>query len=213
MTEILPFVGTSLVTLIVALLGSVGIWNYLTRRADREAEREDKDLTRLRDEVKELRQQHKTCEREVAELQSRLAAVEHHHASYLARWIKGADKRVIWVNDKAVLSIFGPLQLSREDVVGHTFAELLDPIAALEIDRLDKAALALPGAAVSSLIKLHPDLPVMHIVKVASTGRDGELIYEGHAFRTNDPEIALGVGIGRQADQREASADRMIPEA
>jgi hypothetical protein len=210
MTDVLPLLLTGFVTLVTALAGSAGLWSFLTRRGDRAAEREEKDVERLRAEVRELKDSHRTCEAEVDQLKARLAAVEHHHASYLARWIKGADKRVVWLNDKAVLSIFGPCGYTREQVIGHTFAELLDPIAAAEVDRLDRAALALPGAAVSSLIKLHPDLPVMHIVKVASSGRDGELIYEGHAFRTNDPDIALGAGLARHAEQRVASADRVI---
>jgi hypothetical protein len=191
------------------LLGAP-LWAYITARHQGAQQREVGEIDRLRAEVKEIKASHKACEDVVGELKERLAVVEHHHSSYLARWIKDAQKRVLWINDKALITIFAPLGLTRADVEGHTFAELLDPFAAAEVDRLDRAALAQHGAAVSSLIKLHPDLPIMHVVKVASVGREGELIYEGHAFRTNDPEIAVATGIARAVEQRELSADRLL---
>jgi hypothetical protein len=206
----LPHILTGLATFVAALLGSAGLWSYLTRSADRKDAREVGEIERLRGEVKDLKASHQNCESTVGELRERIAVIETHNASYLARWIKDANKRLVWINDKALITIFAPLSLSREQVLGFTFAELLDPLAAAEVDRLDRAALANHGAAVSSLIQLHPDLPLMHVVKVASVGRDGELIYEGHAFRPNDPEIAHAVGIGRQVEQREISADRVL---
>jgi hypothetical protein len=198
---------------IVAGLLGAPLWAYITARHQGAQQREIGEIDRLRSEVKEIKASHTACENVVGELKERLAVVEHHHASYLARWVKDAQKRVLWINDKALITIFAPLGFSRADVEGRTFAELLDPFAAAEVDRLDRAALAQHGAAVSSLIKLHPDLPVMHVVKVASVGREGELIYEGHAFRTNDPEIANATGIGRAVEQREISAERLIRHA
>lgn len=187
-----------------ALLGG-GMWTFLGSWFGFR----EKEIVRLREDVAGLTEKHQNCEKEVAELKLRQAALEHHHASHLARWIKDAHKRVVWINSKALLSIFAPIGLGRDEVEGRPFADLIDPHAAADIERLDHAALAQPGSPASTLVKLHPDLPVMHIVKVAAAGREGQLIYEGYAYRTNDPEIALGAGLARQAEQRVVSIDHL----
>lgn len=195
-----------LVTALIAGLTSVPVWNSLQKFVGRGAT----EIDRLRLEVKEIKGHHQACEEMVVELKQRLMAVETHHASHFARWIVDAHKRVVWLNAKALLAIFAPLGLSRDDVEGRIFGELIAPDAATEIDRLDQAALAAPGAAVSTLLQLHPDLPVMHIVKVAATGREGELIYEGISFHANDPEVAIGLGIARQAAGRAVALDSLV---
>lgn len=209
MSQALMLSLTALISAIGGVLGA-GFWTFLTRRGDRAAEREKDEIGRLREELKELKDDRHSCAEELQEVKERLAVVEHNHASHLARWIKDAQKRVIWINPKAMLAIFAPSGLTRDQVEGHTFAELLDPAAAAEIDRLDRAALAHPGSASSTVLQLHPDLPIMHIVKVAASGRDGELIYEGYAYTINDREIETGAGVERQAEQREVSAVRLI---
>lgn len=194
-----------IIAAVIAAIVSVPVWTALSRMFGFGAT----EMARLRSEVKEMSARHATCEQEVDELKVRLAAVEHHHASHFARWLVDARKRIIWVNSKALLAIFAPLGLGRDEVEGKLFKDLIDPLAAAEIEHLEHAALASPGSAVSNLIRLHPDLPVMHVVKVAATGRDGELIYEGIAFRTNDPEISTGIGIVRNAAQRITSIDHL----
>jgi hypothetical protein len=184
---------TAIVALVAALLGG-GIWSFAStwlqqvfRRGERDEDRRERE--------------HRECLAEVRALKVRLDALEHHHASLVPRWIKDSSKRVQWVNGAAMLAIFGPLGHSREDVEGHTFADLLDAEAAREIDRLDRSALARPGTAVSTLLQLHLTLRPMHIVKVAGVGRDNELIYEGYAYCTNDPADLWDRGTRRQEEQ------------
>lgn len=191
-------------------LAGAGLWGFLSKWLQIGAAREESEIKRLREEVAEVKGSHKRCEKEVAELKERLQAVEHHHVSQLARWIKDAHKRIVWLNARAHMTIFAPRGYSREECEGKTFAELLDAQAAAEVDRLDRLALAQPGVAASTLIQLHPDLPLMHVVKVAAEGRDGELIYEGYAYRANDRGLTDAEGAERQAGQRAASIDHMI---
>lgn len=189
------------VAIIVGMF-SAPVWNFISHRS-RWGE----------SEIARLRRENGQHEREIAALKDRLAVLEHHYASHFARWILDAGKRFCWVNDKAMLTIFAPLGFGREAVLGKLFHDLVDKAAADEIERLDHAALANPGGAVSNLIRLHPDLPWMFVVKVAGTGREGELVYEGIAFRTNDPDIAIGAGIARTVAARIGAFDRLSGEA
>lgn len=174
--------------------------------------REESEIARLREDERECRADIVRLEKTIADLQDRLTTVEHHHASYLARWFKDSTKRVTWLNDKAFLGIFAPLGLKREDVLGRTFAEVLDPMAAAEIDRLDQAALAHPDMPASNVIQMHPLLPVMVVVKIAAIGRAGDLVYEGYAYRTNDRMMTDGAGADRQRQAIETSAMRMVED-
>lgn len=197
------------VTLLCALLAavtSVPVWNTISRLTGRGAT----EIDRLRLEVRGLKEEHETCQREVTDLKARIAVVEHHHASHFARWIRDAHKRILWANTRALLSIFAPLGYSKlDEVEGKAFGDIFDHAATKEIELLDQAALSNPGGTVSALIRLHPDLPLMHIVSVAAAGREGEVIYEGIAFRANDPVIAASLGIIRQAEQRIESLDHL----
>lgn len=192
------------VPVLVALIGaffSAPVWQYVGRRFGWNVS-----------EIDRLRKEHRRCEDQLRELTARVAIIEHHHSSAFARWISDAKRRVVWVNAKALVSIFGPMGLERDQIEGKTFRDLVDKPAADELDMLSAAALAHDGSAVSNLIRLHPDLPVMHIVKIAAAGRDGELIYEAIAFRMNDPDIALGQGIARTAIQRASSIDNLTQD-
>jgi hypothetical protein len=192
--------GPVVTTAIVASIGSVGLWKVV-----------EKSLERWWNRTDTLEDKHARCVEEVEELKARVAVIEHHHTSYLARWIRDATRRVVWINDKALLSIFAPLDLTREQVIGKTLAELpFDQVAVAEVDRLDAAALAHPEVAASNVIQMHPLLPLMVIVKVAAVGRDGELVFEGYAYRTNDRMIADGFGADRQRRAIEASSDHML---
>lgn len=206
----------TLVTGVLGAVGGVGLWTFLAKWLELGVGRETAEITRLRSDVDtakreaiEAKASHKACENRVEDLERRLEAVEHHHSSYMARWIKDGGKRIIWINSQALLTIFAPLGYSRNDVVGRTFVELLDPGAAREIDRLDRAALAIPGQAASTMLQLHPNLPTMVVVKVAGAGRDGELIYEGYAYCPNDREEADDRGERRQQEQRGLSQLRL----
>lgn len=187
-------------SLVGALGGGGGVLGYLAWRGDT-----------MRKDFERLHNLHTLCEDKVARLEMRLEAIEHAQDSHLARWTKDSGKRITWMNDKAFITIFAPLGLTREAADGKTFRELLiDNQAADEIDRLDQTALAQPDSPVSNLVQLHPDLPLMHVVKVASTGKLGELCYEGYAFRVNDRDVADATAIVRQRQQRRASAARLI---
>lgn len=199
-----------LVTGAVALVGGGGGATLMVKVMELRAKREESEIERMRADEKSCREEVAGLRKELAELKARLVVIEHHNGSYLARWIKGADKRVQWLNDRAFLAIFAPLGLTREEVIGSTFEDMLDPAAAREIDLLDQAALAHPEVAASNVIQLHPLLPVMVVVKVAAIGREGELVYEGYAYRTNEKMVSDGLGAARQAEAIEAAADRML---
>lgn len=210
MPDVLAIVLPAAIGAGAGLTGSLAV--MLPKMRELRDKREDSEINRLREDERECRADIIRLEGQLDELRSRLATVEHHHASYLARWFKGADKRVTWLNDKAFLSIFAPLGLTREEVVGRLFSEILDSQAAAEVDRLDQAALAQPDMPASNVIQLHPLLPVMVVVKIAAIGRAGDLVYEGYAYRTNDRMIVEGAGADRQRQAIETAAMRMVED-
>lgn len=194
---------------VAAAFGSVGLWTFggklielIWKREETDNERLRAEVRELKGEVRELRAQHGDCE-------ARLAALEHHHASLIPRWIKDSRKRIVWLNSRALISIFAPLGLRRDDVEGHSFQDLLDFEAARVIDGMDADALANPGKPISSLVQLHPQLPKMHVVKIAGVGREDEVIYEGCAFPVNDPQAMLERGTRRMDEQRGLSMLRL----
>lgn len=197
----------------VSSLGSVGLWTLIGKWFDRSGQRYDGELGRTRTDLASEKASHKECLERIERLEERLAIVEDHHSSLLARWIKDAGKRICWVNGRAMVTIFGPLGYTRDQVEGRTFEDLLDVEAAREVDRLDRAALANPGKAASSMIQLHPSLPVMMIVKVAGIGRDQELIFEGHAFLTDDMETIRERVNERRNEQEGLSLLRLAGQA
>lgn len=182
-----------LLSLVAALVGG-GIWSFASAWLGHRFRREESETERLR-------AAHQLCEEKVTALEERIDALEHHHASLVPRWITGAGKRIRWINGAAMVTIFGPLGRTRDEVEGRSFGDLFEFGVGREMDRLDRSALAHPGRAVSTLLHLHPQLPAMHIVKVAGVGRDNELIYEGYAYCANDPDDALDRGIRRQDEQ------------
>jgi hypothetical protein len=194
---------------IAAALGSLGLWTFGGKLVELIWRREEKEIDRLRADVLRMEGKHENCEKELAGLKDRFAALEAHHASLIPRWIKDARKRIVWLNSRALITIFAPLGYSRDQVEGRTFQELLDMEAAREIDRMDAAALANHGHPVSTLLTLHPALEPMHIVKVAGVGRLGELIYEGAAYQVNDPAAARDRGERRQDEQLGLSVLRL----
>lgn len=209
-----------LIAVVVAALGSVPLWTligkvfelrWLKRKSD--GELEEREINRLRTDLTEAREAHRACEQRLNEIENRIDAIEHHHASWVPRWIRNTRKQIIWINDAAILAIFAPLSLSREEVVGRTFSDLLDIEASREIDRLDRSALSHPGRPVSTLLQLHPRLRPMHVVKVAGVGRDRELIYEGYAYLLNDPEDSQARGDERREEARGMAQLRTGAEA
>ena len=174
----------------------------VTGRKD-EVSRLDQHVTQLRDELSQ-------CEERHGVLETRLRAVEQRSTSYFAMWIKDRHGRLVWLNDKAFLTLFAPLGYSRDELDGKTFRDLLDPMAAEEIELLDRAALAHPGHTQSILIQLHPDLPFLVVIKVASISEAGEVQYEGCAYNPSDPEIRSAQGTRRQIIQRSQSAESIL---
>ncbi|QAY77934.1 hypothetical protein [Sphingosinicella sp. BN140058] len=196
---------TALAGLGGALVGGP-LWNFLIARLNLGAAREEKDSDRLRRELAEEKASHRGCLDRLDELERRVEVVEHHHSSYLARWIvQDSSRRIVWLNNQALIMIFAPLGYSRVDVVGRRFVDLLEADAAAEIERLDRAALAQPGRAASTLMQVHHTLPKMIVVKVAGIGRDSELIYEGYAYNPNDPAEIEARGEQRRQEQYGAS--------
>jgi hypothetical protein len=167
-------------------------------------------LRRLEGDVTRLRTELSSCEERHDVLEQRLKAVENKTTSYFAMWIKDRNGRLVWLNDKAFLTIFAPLGYTRAELDGKTFRDLLDPAAADEIALLDKAALAHPGATQSLLVQLHPDLPFMVVIKVASISESGDVQYEGCAYNPSDPDIRNAIQNRRNIIQRSQSAQALM---
>ena len=182
----------------------LGSWLKLGHMGRRSAFRD------LQANVERLSTELSSCEERHGVLENRLRAVENKTTSYFAMWIKDRNQRLVWLNDKAFLTIFAPLGYTRNELDGKTFRDLLDPTAADEIALLDKAALAHPGATQSLLIQLHPDLPYMVVIKVASISDSGDVQYEGCAYNPSDPDIRNAIQTRRNVIQRSASAQTLI---
>lgn len=204
---------TAILVALVAGVSAVaggGIWTFAGAFMSTRAAGRVSDIGRLTGEVSALRLELSTCEERHGVLETRLRAVEQRSTSYFAMWIKDRRGRLVWLNDKAFLTIFAPLGYARDELDGKTFAEILDPVAAGEIEMLDKAALAMPGHTQSILVQLHPDLPFMVVIKVASIAETGEVQYEGCAYNPSDPEIRNAAGARRQIIQRGVSAMQLL---
>lgn len=199
----------ALVGVLSAAIGGPG-WQFLTAKLNLGAATRKDDIGRLEAQVEKITGAHKDCEERHDVLETRLRAVEQRNASYFALWIKDRTGRLVWLNDKAFLTIFAPLGYTREELHGKTFRDLLDPAAAAEIEFLDKMALSHPGATQSLLIQLHPDLPYLVVIKVAAIAENGDVQYEGCAYNPGDPEIRTAAGTRRQIVQRSETLDRMI---
>ncbi len=199
--------------MLLSSVGGVGLWTLIGKWIDRRGQQYDGELGRTRADLATEKSAHKECLERLDAVEKRLEVVEHHHSSLLARWIKDAGKRICWVNGRAMATVFGPLGYTRHQVEGRTFEDLLDVEAAREVDRLDRAALANPGKAASSMIQLHHSLPVMMIVKVAGVGHDQELIYEGHAFMTDDIHTIRDRTAERSDEQSGLSLMRLVAKA
>lgn len=189
------------------------VWSFLSTLLNIGAGKRKTEHEWLKSRVTELATLLQDCEAKHGILETRLRAVERRDASYIALWIKDRSGRLVWLNDKAFLTIFAPLGLARDELDGKTFRDLLDPAAALEIEQLDKAALAHPGATQSILIQLHPDLPFMVVIKVAAIAENGDVQYEGCAFNPGDPEIRSAAGVRRQIIQRAGSLESKLGDA
>jgi hypothetical protein len=203
----------SLTIALVSIGGAIvggPVWSFLSMCLKIGAGKRKTDYERLEARVATAEQLHKDCEAKHGILETRLKAVEQRDASYFALWIKDRAGRLVWLNDKAFLTIFAPLGLTRAELDGKTFKDLLDPQAAIEIEMLDKAALTHPGATQSILIQLHPDLPFMVVIKVAAIAENGDVQYEGCAFTPGDPEIRSAAGIRREIIQRAESFEHLI---
>jgi len=197
---------TTVLGAVGAVGGGAGLWSFLGKMSDHR----QSEILRLRDDIEEFRTNNDKCTEENKKLEARVHLLEQATDSHIARWIKNSKRQMIWVNERAFIGIFAPLGLERDEIIGKTFTELLDPVAAQEVDLLDQAALAHPEVAASNIIKLHPLLPVMVIVKVVGVGIDGGLIYEGFAYRTNDSLVAAGIGAIRQQKAISASLEHAL---
>lgn len=217
-----------------------GLWTYLDKRraaraedrqkaADSEEQREKSEVAWLRSEMNVVKAQlaeskaaHAQCEEKVEALSERIDTIEQHHSSLLARWIKDDDKRIRWVNSRAMMLVFAPLGYSRGQIERKTFAELgLDLTTVTEIDRLDRLAVMHPGETATTMLTIRREgappgalreLPPMFVAKVAGIGRDGDLIYEGCAFRGVGESESDRIGDLRQAEQKGVSTLRRLGE-
>lgn len=204
-----PTVTVAIVGVLSALVGG-GVWTFASQWLGLKTLSRKDEVARLDEHVAELRKELASCEDRHDILETRLRAVEQRSTSYFAMWIKDRNGRLVWLNDKAFLTLFAPLGYTRDELDGKTFSDLLDPVAAQEIDLLDKAALAHPGQTQSILIQLHPDLPFLVVIKVASISEKGDVQYEGCAYNPSDPEIRSAVGTRRQIIQRSQSVGHIL---
>lgn len=199
----------ALVGLASAAIGGPG-WSYLAARLNVGVATKKDELTRLDAKVAGLENELASCEERHETLETRLRAVEQRNASYFALWIKDRNRRLVWLNDKAFLTLFAPLGYARAELDGKTFADLLDPVAAAEVELLDKTALAHPGQTQSLLIQLHPDLPYLVVIKVAAIADNGDVQFEGCAYSPGDPDIRSAAGTRRQIVQRSESIESVF---
>ena len=125
---------SEVVTAMVGLGGAIvggPLWNFLIARLNMGAAKEERESDRLRSDLADERKGHKECLSRLEELERRVEMVEHHHGSYLARWIvQDSSRRIVWLNNQALIMIFAPLGYSRVDVVGRRFVDLLEADAA-----------------------------------------------------------------------------------
>lgn len=201
----------SLLPFVAAVLASGGISAVLVKWMDRRGIREESEIGRLRADVAECTKSHKECEQRYLELSERLRAVEASTPSYLARWVKDQDKVLLWMNDRAYMSMFAPLGWSRGDVLDKRFEDLLGDgsgEAVRQLEELDARALMHPGEVQSTMLQLHPDLPAMVIVKVAFVAADGLLRYEGSSFVPNG--LSDSAGALRQRLARDAAGRHLF---
>jgi hypothetical protein len=195
---------------VVSAIAGGGVWSFLASWMKLGYTGRNSHLRRLEGDVTRLRTELSSCEERHDVLEQRLKAVENKTTSYFAMWIKDRNGRLVWLNDKAFLTIFAPLGYTRAELDGKTFRDLLDPAAADEIALLDKAALAHPGATQSLLVQLHPDLPFMVVIKVASISESGDVQYEGCAYNPSDPDIRNAIQNRRNIIQRSQSAQALM---
>lgn len=199
--------------LIVAALSGGGISFVIGKLIDRRHASEQSEIQRLREDFDKCEKRHEECQRDLTELSERVRAVEASTPSYLARWVKGQDKKLIWLNDRAYLMLFAPLGWHRSDVLDKTFDDLLGEGAGEAIkmiEELDVLALQHPGETHSMVLQLHPSLPTMAVIKVAFVAADGLLRYEGCAYVPNG--LSESIGVIREARARQAASRRLFQE-
>lgn len=207
-----------LAQLLAAALGGGGFSFVLGKLIDRGHAREQGEIARLRKDIDDAKEDllickdaHDNCETRLNEISERLRAVEASTPSYLARWVKDQNKRLLWLNDRAYLMLFAPLGLSRHEVMDRDFGDLFGEgsgEAVRLIDDLDVLALKRPGEVQSALMQLHPSLPIMAILKVAFIGDDGLLRYEGCAYVPNG--LADSISAIRAHQATDAAARRLF---
>jgi hypothetical protein len=202
----------STVGLASAALGGPG-WSFLSSWFGLKASNRKDEFARLDRRCEDLVEELASCHEKHGTLETRLRAVEQRSGSYFALWIKDRRKRLVWLNDKAFLTLFAPLGFTRDELDGKTFQDLFDGAAAAEIDRLDVAALAQPGHTQSALVQLHSDLPYRVVIKVASIAENGDVQYEGLAYDPGDPEIRHASGVTRQRQARQDAKDHRDADA
>jgi hypothetical protein len=202
-----------IIGLVAAMLGAGGISAIVVKWLEKKSDREESEIGRLREDVAQCKESHEECERRFHELSERLRAVEASTPSYLARWVKDQDKVLIWMNDRAYLTMFAPLGWSRSEVLDKRFEDLLGEGAGETmrlLEDLDMRALKAPGVVQSAVLQLHPDLPAMVIVKVAFVAGDGLLRYEGSSFVPSG--LSDAGGILRQRLAREEAGRCLFQE-
>lgn len=203
---------TVIISATSTIVGTGGLWTWMQLRGRMGYLQRKDELARALETIKTMKDEHKACQELIEAMEKRMRVIEHSRDSFLARWMKDDKGRLTWMNDKAFLTLFAPLQLSRHQLEGKTFSELgFDSNAVMNVELLDAAARAHHGYAASSLIQMHPLLPPMNIIKIAWVGGDGDLVYEGYAYHIMDPEIRSGIGTRRAVAQIASSFQNIVP--
>lgn len=203
----------SLLPIAIAALGSAGLSAIVVKWMELRHAGNKSEIERLRSDVADCKKSHEDCEHRYMELSERLRAVEASTPSYLARWVKDQDKVLIWMNDRAYLSMFAPLGWSRTECLDKRFEDLLGEGSGETvrlIDELDQRALRSPGEVHSTVLQLHPDLPAMVVVKVAFIAGDGLLRYEGSSFVPNG--LSGPAGVIRQRLARDLASRHLFQD-
>ena len=107
----------------VAALSGGGVSFVLGKLIERGHAREQSEIMRLREDFDKCEKRHEECRADYLALSERVRAVEASTPSYLARWVKDQDKKIVDDNQAGVNSMAyvpGPYSQAEQGLVSFT---------------------------------------------------------------------------------------------
>lgn len=139
-------------------------------------------------QIQKMQRTVRHLEKENEILRAQISAIVRSNALSLSVWTKGVDRRVRWASPRALRVLFAPLGLGEDDVMGKTFTEIFGTEVGGQIEELDKRAMAELDSTQIDIIRLHPELVPMVIIKTVTEDEDGRTVFQGIAIRLLDLE-------------------------